>query len=108
VYCSITLTTELLDGLLGVNNLVIQQRTATRVAHRREMMDREKTVFSLSYTTLSDHFFILDLTTSGGTYIKEFVNSDFGRTSPSLAALLDPNIPMECQLLQLDVVVVNS
>jgi tRNA pseudouridine(54/55) synthase len=107
VYCSMSVTTDMLDNLLAVKNLIIQQRTPTRVAHRREMMLREKTVFSLAYKRLSEHFFILDLTTSGGTYIKEFVNSDFGRTFPSLGVLLDSNVAMECQLLQLDVVMVG-
>jgi tRNA pseudouridine synthase 10 len=104
VYCSVSVTPELLDRLLAVKNLVISQRMPSRVAHRREMMYREKTVFSLEYKPISEHFFILDLTTSGGTYIKEFVNSDFGRTVPSLATLIDSDTPMECQLLQLDVV----
>ena len=35
-----------------------------------------------------DHLFNLEITTESGTYIKEFVHSDFGRTSPSLQELL--------------------
>ena len=38
-----------------------------------------------------------------GTYIKEFVHGDFGRTEPSLCSLLD----CECDILQLDVRDVN-
>jgi len=37
---------------------------------------------------------------SAGTYIKEFVHSDFGRTSPNVGTLLNT----ECDILQLDVI----
>lgn len=42
--------------------------------------------------------------TSIGTYIKEFVHGDFGRTTPSLASLLDV---MEADILSLDVTSVD-
>ena len=44
-------------------------------------------------------FFRLSLCTSAGTYIKEFVHADDGRTTPSLGKLLD----CETAILQLDV-----
>lgn len=31
----------------------------------------------------------IDLTTQAGTYVKEFINSDFNRTVPSIAQLID-------------------
>ena len=37
--------------------------------------------------------------TQAGTYIKEIVHGDFGRTEPSLCTLLG----CECDILQLDV-----
>jgi tRNA pseudouridine synthase 10 len=40
---------------------------------------------------------------SAGTYIKEFVHGDFGRTQPNLGSLLDCN----AQILQLDVMDVH-
>ena len=108
VYCSKTVTPEMLERLSQLKNVDILQRTPCRVAHRREMMDREKKILAFEYQTVSDHFFVLDLKTSSGTYIKEFVNSDFGRTKPCLGDLMSPNEPMECQLLQLDVVYVGE
>ena len=36
---------------------------------------------------------------SAGTYIKEFIHSDLGRTYPNLMSILD----CECDILQLDV-----
>ena len=42
---------------------------------------------------------VLELTTQAGTYIKEFVHSDGGRTTPSLGSLLG----CTAEILQLDV-----
>jgi len=47
--------------------------------------------------------FLLFLKTQAGTYIKEFVHGDFGRTVPSLGNLLKT----ECDILQLDVLAVE-
>ena len=49
------------------------------------------------------HHFLLFLKTQAGTYIKEFVHGDFGRTVPSLGNLLKT----ECDILQLDVLAVE-
>ena len=43
---------------------------------------------------------LLDLTTQAGTYVKEFVHGDLGRTTPNVGALLG----CEADILQLDVV----
>ena len=48
---------------------------------------------------VSDHFMILDVISSAGTYIKEFVHSDLMRTEPSVKSLLDCDV----DILQLDV-----
>ena len=108
VSCSRNISEENLANLDRVKDLIIHQKTPARVAHRRILATREKTVISMSYKQICPRFFILDLKTSKGTYIKEFVNSDFGRTKPSLGDLLDPERPVECQLLQLDVVFVSE
>lgn len=51
----------------------------------------------------TQHHVILELTTQAGTYIKEFVHSDNGRTSPSLGSLVD----CTADILQLDVTEVH-
>lgn len=48
---------------------------------------------------MNAQFLLVDIEASAGTYIKEFVHSDFGRTSPSLGSLLH----CEADILQLDV-----
>lgn len=64
---------------------------------------RDKTIHHLRCTPINPHFFILDAHTSAGTYVKEFVHSDLGRTQPNLGTLLD----CEADILQLDVLNVD-
>ena len=99
---------EMLNKLLEIENLIVYQKTPLRVAQRRPMKIREKMILKMNYKQISNSFFILDLITSGGTYIKEFVHSDFNRTNPSLGFILSPNKPIQCQLLQLDVISVGN
>lgn len=42
---------------------------------------------------------ILDLVTQAGTYIKELVHGEFGRTSPSISSIID----REIDIVELDV-----
>jgi tRNA U54 and U55 pseudouridine synthase Pus10 len=39
---------------------------------------------------INARFFLLDLETEAGTYVKEFVHGDMGRTQPSLAGRTPP------------------
>jgi hypothetical protein len=55
-------------------------------------------------TQLSAHFMELHLTTSAGTYVKEFVHGDLGRTVPSIGSLLQ----CTADILQLDVMGVED
>ena len=50
-------------------------------------------------TLINDNFFLLDLCTSSGTYVKEFVHGDLGRTTPNVGQILQTT----CDILQLDV-----
>jgi hypothetical protein len=80
--------------------LKIIQKTPLRVLHRRSLLDRPRNIYNLSTALLNDHFFLLDITTSAGTYVKEFVHGDLGRTVPSIYSLLN----CQADILQLDVV----
>lgn len=48
---------------------------------------------------VSKHSAILQVWASAGTYIKEFVHGDLGRTTPNVGSLLEK----EVDILQLDV-----
>jgi tRNA pseudouridine synthase 10 len=77
----------------------ITQQTPTRVAHRRADLARQRAVHELQVTEIGEDHFILKLRTESGTYVKEFVSGDNGRTVPSISAELG----MLCEVTALDV-----
>ena len=92
---------ERLRELERLEDLQLDQETPIRVLHRRANATRRKVVHSMKISTeaLSDNMFKLDLVTSAGTYVKEFVHSDFSRTKPSVQSLLG----LDTDILALDV-----
>lgn len=66
----------------------IQQHTPLRVMHRRVLMERRRAIYAIEAEFLNEHFFLLSLVTGAGTYVKEFVHGDLGRTQPNVATLL--------------------
>lgn len=62
-------------------------------------MVRDKLVYKLDAKLINSHFFVLFVLSSAGTYIKEFVHGDLGRTTPNVCTLLDA----EVDIYQLDV-----
>ncbi|XP_024252384.1 tRNA pseudouridine synthase Pus10 [Oncorhynchus tshawytscha] len=79
--------------------LKLAQKTPLRVLHRRPLAVRERVIHTMSTCFLDTHHFHLKLLTQAGTYIKEFVHGDFGRTKPNLCDLLKT----ETDILELDV-----
>ncbi len=65
----------------------IAQRTPQRVAHRRSDRVRTRRIVVARLVEASDAGFTLDLRTEAGTYVKEWVEGDDGRTDPNLSAL---------------------
>jgi len=89
VWCSEPLAPEDLARSLGsLVDLSVSQETPLRVLHRRTPLVRPKTIHAMRPLWISPHWFSLELTASAGTYVKEFVHGDLGRTSPSVADLL--------------------
>lgn len=83
----------------GRPSLEILQKTPLRVLHRRSLLDRKRHIYDIETALINDHFFLLSIVTSAGTYVKEFVHGDLGRTVPSMCSLLQ----CQCDILQLDV-----
>ncbi|KAJ4832908.1 hypothetical protein Tsubulata_026922 [Turnera subulata] len=79
----------------------VSQRTPIRVLHRRSPLDREKIIHWMKIEKVegSSQYFLLHLCTQAGTYIKEFVHGDLGRTHPSIGSILC----CRAEILQLDV-----
>ena len=100
VWSKAEINDELCKKINNVENLKISQITPLRVLHKRVLKAREKIIYKLNIKEiLNPHFFILEVKSSAGTYIKEFINGDFGRTCPSLCDILGD----ECDIIQLDV-----
>nr|XP_043632418.1 tRNA pseudouridine synthase Pus10 [Erigeron canadensis]XP_043632419.1 tRNA pseudouridine synthase Pus10 [Erigeron canadensis] len=87
--------------LSSFKDLKVLQRTPIRVLHRRSPLDREKIIhwMKIEKVAESSQYFLLHLCTQAGTYIKEFVHGDLGRTHPSIGSILG----CRAEILQLDV-----
>jgi tRNA pseudouridine synthase 10 len=78
----------------------ITQQTPTRVSHRRADLAREREIKDLVLEELDGLVATLRVRTEAGTYVKELVHGDSGRTVPSLAGKLG----IECVVEALDVI----
>ena len=67
----------------------IEQRTPSRVSHRRADLVRTRNLFSIKGEMTSLRQATIELTCDGGLYVKELISGDHKRTNPSLAALLE-------------------
>jgi tRNA pseudouridine synthase 10 len=87
---------ELAETLTGI---VIRQQTPNRVLHRRADLVREKHIYKAKVKRLKPNKIEMRIQSQGGLYIKELVTGDEGRTSPSVAEILN----VEAKPLELDV-----
>lgn len=88
-----------LDALAG-RSLLVRQRTPERVVHRRADRIRERQIELRCIAPTPDDpelAFEVDVDADHGTYVKEFVSGDGGRTESSLAGLL--GVPARCARL---------
>jgi tRNA pseudouridine synthase 10 len=76
---------RLVEALSGT---LVRQRTPVRVSHRRADKVRERRVLGATARALGDGDLELELRTEGGTYVKEIVSGDEGRSEPSAASIL--------------------
>ncbi|XP_034475208.1 putative tRNA pseudouridine synthase Pus10 [Drosophila innubila] len=95
-------TLEILQKLQISESFDIQQKTPIRVLHRRPLHTRPRTIFSVKTCVQRDNprLLIIDLVSQAGTYIKELVHGEFGRTAPSISSIIGKPI----DILALDVV----
>jgi tRNA pseudouridine synthase 10 len=89
-----------LAHLNQLKDLQLHQKTPLRVLHRRTLMTRMKVIHRAKIELISERVGVLLVLASAGTYIKEFVHGDLGRTVPSVGTLTG----VDCDILQLDVV----
>ncbi|KAJ8762204.1 hypothetical protein K2173_007360 [Erythroxylum novogranatense] len=91
-YCALVWISRPLEDkdLLSIasrKDMHVLQRTPIRVLHRRSPLDRPKIIHWMKIERIagSSQYFLLHLCTQAGTYIKEFVHGDLGRTCPRYA-----------------------
>ena len=104
VYIDLPEDDVILDTIAKLSGVKLAQRTPERVAHRRADLIRRRTVFETSkpsIETMEDGSREVEFTLrcESGTYVKETVHGDGGRTQPSLSSL----IKAKCDVLWLDV-----
>jgi tRNA pseudouridine synthase 10 len=85
------------EALTLVLARAIAQRTPTRVAHRRSDRVRPRRILAARLVERAEGRFTLELRAEAGTYIKEWVEGDGGRTEPNLAQLL--GVPLHVESL---------
>ncbi|HME52860.1 MAG TPA: tRNA pseudouridine(54/55) synthase Pus10 [Candidatus Lokiarchaeia archaeon] len=96
-------TLEMLKSSL--DGMTLHQQTPTRVLHRRSDRTRLKKVFDLGWERSENELEItFYIEAEGGTYIKELISSDEGRTQPSISGLANQQIIVK----ELDVLEVNK
>jgi tRNA pseudouridine synthase 10 len=90
--------------LRKIDNMIIgkaiHQKTPLRVSHRRADKIREKKIYNVEGTFIKPSIFKFLIETQGGTYVKELINGDQGRTNPSFSEIF--GTPLICK--ELDVV----
>ncbi|WOG97739.1 hypothetical protein DCAR_0417080 [Daucus carota subsp. sativus] len=101
VWISRVLKDDDLETISSFKDMKLLQKTPVRVLHRRSPLEREKIIhwMKIEKIAASSQYFLLHLCTQAGTYIKEFVHGDLGRTYPSIGSLLG----CRAEILQLDV-----
>ena len=103
--CEKPVTNEKLKkAVLTLPGSKIRQFTPSRVAHRRANMVREKHIYKCNLESIDGAIAVLTLETESGTYIKELVSGDGGRTTPSISEL----IGVPCNVTELDVIEIKG
>ena len=78
----------------------LEQRTPDRVSHRRADLVRKRTLHTVTVEAMEadpSQRFSLRVHAESGTYIKEMVNGDEGRTTPSFTQLA--GVPVKVEFL---------
>ena len=86
---------SLKKGTQRLSGAVVEQRTPTRVSHRRADLVRPRLINYVDIKSLVEGMAELEIRAQHGTYIRELVSGDAGRTDPSLSSLVDSPCKVE-------------
>jgi tRNA pseudouridine synthase 10 len=90
--------------LADLASVEIVQDTPNRVLHRRGDVRRRRRVFRAEATAARGGLLDARFRVQSGTYVKELISGDAGRSRPSLTSLLG----CACRVLVLDVLAVHD
>ncbi|QQG40026.1 MAG: tRNA pseudouridine(54/55) synthase Pus10 [Candidatus Aenigmatarchaeota archaeon] len=93
-----------LKKLAVLNNKEIYQETPTRVMHRRADKVRRRVVKEVKWRRLGPRKIEIRVRAQAGTYIKELISGDGGRTYPSVSELLG----VKARVKELDVIEIHG
>lgn len=98
------ITASELKKLDAAAPILLMQRTPMRVLNRRADLVRKRWISSLKSKAIGKNRFKIRIDAESGTYVKEFVSSDDGRTKPSVSELLGAST----KCIELNVLAVHS
>ena len=99
---------NLRSKIMELGIVTISQKTPIRVLHRRPNLERKRTVEFLGVEEVAKdrQCFKLRIRTQAGTYVKEFVHGDFGRTIPNLRTLLHHDIDIIALDVEVTIIII--
>lgn len=97
IECSREVNKEDVEKIEKLKGTVINQLTPERVKHRRASKIRKRKIIDLEVLSFEKKKIEIEIRTEPGTYIKELIHGDSGRTKPSISSLLQ--IDAECKEL---------
>ena len=77
-----------INSISTLSGVTLAQETPQRVSHRRAAKTRKRKVIQLSDITVENDEVQFFVRCEAGTYVKELVHSDEGRTVPSVSSVL--------------------
>src|SRR5262249_13749108 len=86
----------------AIEGKTLLQQTPSRVSHRRADLVRHRKVKHLEVVNLDGNRATILVKAEAGTYIKELISGDGGRTKPSVAGEL--GIKAECRRLEVTMI----
>ncbi|MAB36320.1 MAG: tRNA pseudouridine(54/55) synthase Pus10 [Euryarchaeota archaeon] len=95
---------EAKKSILSLDGQVIDQETPQRVSHRRAAKTRRRKITSIDDVSFEGGEVEITLRCEAGTYVKELVHSDEGRTKPSVQSVLGT----DCEVIWLDVLEIHA
>ena len=91
---------KLKKAALSLRGKIINQYTPTRVARRRANLIRDRKIYEIDVESVEKKYATLKIRSESGTYIKELITGDNGKTKPSISEL----IGFPCEVYKLDVI----